>query len=207
MRAVLASLAVLVLACQAVYAQSDASIGVGAAVTLYDMTDSQVRAPVGVGLIGRLRRGSGLGGTLGLEWYRSDVQTTVAGQSVALGTMNVRPVMVGPSDTHQYHRFALGTAVVAGYSFNRLRQTDQARAAYADRLGVTDARFDVSNCPAGRADLTIWFELGHHLGASASVAYLLVRPTVTTTSSLGRRSETLNGSGVLFTLGLAYGVF
>ena len=207
LRATLASLAALLLTGQALYAQSDASIGAGVALTLYDMSGNQVQTPEAVGLIGRLRRGSGFGGTLGLEWYRSNVQTEVGGQSVALGTMNVRPIMVGPSYVKQYHRFALSGALVAGYSFNELRGTGAAQAAYAARLGVTDASFSLSNCVAGRTDVTLWYEVGKHVGVSASVAYLLARPTLTTTSSLGRRSQTLDGSGVLFTVGVAYGVF
>ena len=207
MRSILVGLVVLLAFSPAAHAQSDASIAVGVALTLYDPANPEADHPAGVGLIARMRRGSGLGATVGLDWFKSEVQTEVGGQPVPLGTMNVRPLMVGMSYSRQYHRYAISGALVAGYAFNTLRQNGGTRAAYLDRLGVQDARLEISNCFAFRPDVTIWYELGHHFAASASIAYLFARPTVTTDSALGRRSSTVNLSATLLTFGFAYGVF
>jgi hypothetical protein len=206
-KTLIAALALLLVSSPALHAQTDSSIAVGVALTLYDPASEHTHNPPSVGLIARMRRGSGLGATIGLEWYKSEVQTTIGGQLVPLGDMNARPVMAGVSFTRQYSRYALSGALVAGYSFNSLRATPAAHAAYRDRFALPDARIGISNCFAFRPDVTLWYELGHHLAASASIAYVYARPTVTADSAAGRRVDPLNISATVITFGLAYGVF
>jgi hypothetical protein len=203
----LAALAILLMFSPAVQAQSDSSIAVGVALTLYDPANPRADHPTGVGLVGRLRRGSGLGATVGLDWFKSNVQTEIGGQAAPLGTINIRPVMVGVSYIQQYHRYAISGGLVAGWAFNSLRQTEAERAVYRNRAALPDARLAVSNCFALRPDVTIWYELGNHFAASASVGYMVSRPTVTTSSALGQRAETVNLSATVITFGFVYGVF
>jgi hypothetical protein len=207
LRRLAAAAFVLLAASPALYAQSAAGLGVGAALTLYDPASQQADNPPAVGVIARMRRGSGLGATVGLEWYTSSVRTDVGGQPVPLGDIHVRPVMAGVSYIRQYRRYALSTALVAGYSFNSLRPTAAAQAAYQDRLGMPNVRLEVANSFAFRPDVTLWYELGHHFAASASLAYLFARPTVTAVSSTGRRDARLDLSATVITFGVAYGVF
>jgi hypothetical protein len=203
----LAAAALLLMSSPALQAQSDSSIGVGVALTLYDPTNPRANHPTGVGLVGRLRRGSGFGATVGLDWFKSDVQTEIDGQGAPLGTISIRPVMVGVSYIRQYHRYAISGGLVAGWAFNSLRQTEAGRAVYRNRTAMPDARLAVSNCFALRPDVTIWYELGNHFAASASVAYRVSRPTVPASSAAGRRADTVNLGATVITFGFVYGVF
>jgi hypothetical protein len=206
-KTLIAAIALLLVSSPALYAQTDSSIAVGVALTLYDPANDQAHNPPSVGVIARMRRGSGLGATVGLEWYRSDIQTPIGGQLMPLGAMNARPVMAGVSFTRQYSRYALSGALVAGYAFNSLRATSAAQAAYRDRFNMPNARIQISNCFAFRPDVTLWYELGHHFAASASIAYIFGQPTVTAVSQVGRRADPLNISATVITFGFAYGVF
>lgn len=207
LRTTLAVGATLLLFSPAVFAQTDSSIGVGVAVTIYAPTNPDAHNPVGFGLVGRLRRGSGLGATVGLDWFTSDVQTGIGGQMAPLGTAIIRPVMGGLSYIRQYHRYALSTGLVGGWAFNSLRQGEAARALYRDRSGIPDARLSISNCLAVRPDVTLWYELGNHLAASASLSYMLAKPTVTGRGATGRRTDTVNLNAAVITFAVVYGVF
>jgi hypothetical protein len=206
-RALLAAIAFVLLSGPALHAQTDSSIGVGLALTLYDPANPMADHPTGIGLIGRLRRGSGLGATVGLDWFTSNVQAEIGGQPTPLGTMSIRPVMVGVSYIRQYHRYALSGGLVAGWSFNSLRQTAAEQAEYRDHAAAPDARLSISNCLAVRPDVTLWYELGHHLAVSASLSYMFARPTITATSALGQRADAVNLGATVFTFGFVYGVF
>jgi hypothetical protein len=197
----------LLAAAPALHAQNDSAIAVGVVVSTYLSPSSRATDLTGVGLVGRLRRGSGLGATVGLDWFDSEVKTEIGGQLTPLGKVRVRPLMVGVSYTRQYARYSLATSLVAGYSFNAIHSTDRGRAAYLERLGVADAGFHASNCFAWRQDFSFWYELGNHFGLLASLSYIGARPTVTTTSRLGRQSETINVGAPMLTFGVAYGVF
>ena len=87
--------------------------------------------------------------------------------------------MAGVSYIRQFHRYAVSTGVVGGWAFNSLSQSDAERAAYGTRVGIPGASVSISNCLAVEPNVTFWYELGHHFAASASVAYMVARPTLT----------------------------
>ncbi len=206
-RTTLAAVAALLLVSPALYAQTDSSIAVGVAVTLYDPANADAPHPTGFGLVGRLRRGSGLGATVGMDWFTSDLRADVGGQSTPVGHMTIRPLMAGVSYIRQFHRYAVSTGVVGGWAFNSLSQSDAERAAYGTRVGIPGASVSISNCLAVEPNVTFWYELGHHFAASASVAYMLARPTLTARGPAGTRADTINLSATVITFALVYGVF
>jgi hypothetical protein len=191
----------------AVSAQSDSVVGVGAAVGFHFASDPNVDSKPGWGLVGRLRRGTGLGFSLGMGWYTSDVRTDVNGDIVPLGTIAVRPVQGGVSYNWQFARFALTVGLVGGWSFNDIAQTPAEQKTYGEAIGMRDARVSVSDCWVARPSATFWYELHHRLGAFASFGYMWTRPTVTAYGAAGQRSEGVNLSGSVLSFGLAYGVF
>jgi hypothetical protein len=188
-------------------AQTDSVVGVGGALSFYAATDPNVDTRAGWGLVGRLRRGSGLGFSLGLDWFTSDVRTEVDGEIVPLGTFTVRPVMVGASYSRQFARFAVTAGIVGGWSFNSVSQTPAQQKTYGEAIGMPDAHLSVSNCWVARPSFTFWYELDNHFGAFASIGYATVRPTVTAHGAAGQRGDAVNLSGGVLSFGLAYGVF
>jgi hypothetical protein len=207
LRTSLAAFAALLMVSPALYAQTDSSIAVGVALTLYDPANADAHHPTGVGLVGRLRRGSGLGATVGMDWFASDLRAEVGGQPTPVGHMSIRPLMAGVSYIRQFHRYAVSTGIVGGWAFNSLSQTDAERSAYANRVGIPGASVSISNCLAVEPNVTFWYELGHHFAASASVAYMLARPTLTARGPAGTRTDTVNLSATVITFALVYGVF
>jgi hypothetical protein len=188
-------------------AQNDSVIGVGGGMSFYAATNPQVDARPGLSLVGRLRRGSGLGFSLGLDWTTSDVRTDVEGEIVPLGAITLRPVMAGASYTRQFARFALTAGIVGGWSFNSVSQTPAQQKIYGEAVGMPDAALTVSNSWVARPGVTFRYELDNHFGAFASVGYAIVRPTVTTNGAAGHRGDTVNLSAGVLSFGFTYGVF
>jgi hypothetical protein len=189
------------------FAQKDSMLTVGVAASIYRASEDEVENPLGVGLVARLRRSSGVGFTVGLDWFTSNVRTDIGGVETPLASLKIRPVMAGFGYTRQYSDFSISGSLVAGYAFNSISGTGAAQDAYATRLGLPGTRFGVSNCFAARPDFSIWWELGDHWGLLTSVSYMIARPTVTTTTSAGSSSRAFNVSSPMLTLGVAYGVF
>lgn len=206
-RTTLAAAAALLLASPALYAQTDSSIAVGAALTFYDAVNADAPHPTGFGLVGRLRRGSGLGATVGMDWFTSDLRADVGGQPTPVGHMTVRPLMAGISYIRQFRRYAVSTGIVGGWALNSLSQSDAERTAYATRVGIPGASVSISNCLAVEPNVTFWYELGHRFAASASVAYMLARPTLTASGPGGTRADRVNLDATVITFAVVYGVF
>jgi hypothetical protein len=196
----------LLLTAAPAWAQKDSILTVGVAASIYDATDPHVDNPVGVGLVARLRRSSGIGVTVGLDWFKSDVHGDIGGVSTPLASLRIRPVMAGIALTRQYSQFAISGSLVVGYSFNSISSTGAAEAAYA-RIGRPGTTFDISNCLAYRPDFSIWWELGNHFGLLTSVSYMGARPALITTSPSGVSRSVVNVSAPMVTLGVAYGIF
>jgi hypothetical protein len=182
-------------------------IGVGVSVSLPIATNPEADHHTGVGIIGRLRRGTGLGFSLGLGWFTSDVQNEIDGQVAPLGTMTVRPLMFGASYAWQFSRFALSAGLVGGWSFNSIKQTAAEQRVYGTLVGMPDASVSVENGWAVRPGVAFWYELGHHFAAGASVGYMINRPTVTVRGAAGEMRDTVNLSATVVSFGFLYGVF
>jgi hypothetical protein len=205
-----ASLAAIVLVLtfgSAASAQNDAVVGVGGGMAFHSATNPNVDTRPGLGLVARLRRGTGLGFSLGFGWSASDVRTEVEAEIVPLGTITARPVMAGASYTRQFHRFALTAGLVGGWSFNSIAQTPAQQKIYREAIGMPDAHLTVSNSWVARPGVTFWCELDNHFGAYASIGYAMTRPTVTTQGTAGLRGETINLSAGVLSFGFTYGVF
>ncbi len=188
-------------------AQKDAVLALGVAGSVYRPTDAAVDNSWGVGLVARLRRSTGFGPTIGLNWFKADVNSDIGGQRTRLGTMLVRPLMVGVAYTRQYAKFAVSGSFVAGRAFNGLRHTGAASEAFAN-LGQPGTTFDVTDCFAYRPAFSIWWELGNRFGLLTSVSYLYARPDViTTTPTAGTFRRQVDMSSPLFTVGIGYGIF
>jgi hypothetical protein len=175
-------------------AQKDSVFVAGASFSLYRSNDESVQSPWGIGLLARLRRQSGLGGTMGLNWIRATLESE-GDNGQTIGQIVVRPLMFGPVFTRQFARFAVSGSFVAGYSFNGLRKMQGA------------ANYNVSDSFVCRPSVSIWFELGNRWGLMTSLSYLFNRPELTTTTAAGTSRRTIDLNAPVVTFGLGYGVF
>jgi hypothetical protein len=177
-------------------AQKDSVITVGGAFSLYHSTDDQVESPWGVGIVARLRRNSGFGGTIGFNWIKAGLNGEVDGEKTRLGTLLVRPLMLGVVYTRQYGHFALSGSLLAGYAFNGLR-----------KMQGGGANFAVSDSWVYKPSVAIWWELGNRWGFLSSVSYMATRPELVTTTAAGTTRQKINFGAPFVTFGLGYGVF
>lgn len=202
----LVAAALLVAASPQAAAQVDAAVSLGLSFSYVDPADSRAESYTAPGLLLRLRGDEGLNTAIGFNWFSTNVSTTVGGQDVRLGRLDVKPLMVGVSLGRQYGRVMPEVMLEAGYAFNRLRPASRAKAAYA-AAGAGEAAFHADDCFAWRGIAGVWLDMGRRVGLRLSVGYLGVRPAVTATTSAGSRRETYDLGSVVTTVGLVYTIF
>ena len=144
---------------------------------------------------------------MGLSWFSTVVETTIADREETLGRLNVRPVLFGASYGRQFSRFKWDVSLAGGYAFANIRDTGRAKRAYASALGTSNVGLRASGALAWRANLSFWREIGQRWGVLTSVGYLGVRPRVSTRTSAGTFSERVNAGSIVTTVGLTYGIF
>jgi len=205
--AAVAALLLVLAAAAPAAAQRDSVLAVGVAASVYHPSDEALESPWGVGLIMRLRRHSGFGATIGLGWFKTDVSGDIAGERTRLGTLLVRPLMVGVTYTRQYAKFSLAGSLLAGRAFNGLRHTGDADDAYAS-IGQPGTSIDITDGFAWRTGFSIWWDLGSRFGLLTSIAYFSAHPEiVTTTPTAGTFRRPVDMSSPVFTVGIGYGIF
>ncbi len=187
-------------------AQKDSVLVLGGSFSAYRPSSDNVENTWGIGLVARLRRDSGFGATIGLNWFRGDVNGDIGGARTRLATVLVRPLMVGVGYTRRYAHFSLGGSLVAGYSFNGLRATGAASDALA-ALGQPGATFDITDTFVWRPSFAVWWELGNRFGLMTSVSYVSLRPEIVTTTTAGTTRRRVDMSAPVFSVGLGYGIF
>ena len=172
-------------------AQKDSVVSLGVGFSLYRPSDPLVENTWGIGLVARLRRASGFGATMGLNWFRGDVNRDIGGVETRVARVLVRPVMFGVGYTRQYGDFAVGGSFVVGYAFNGLRNTGGASDAYA-AMGQPGATFEITNSLVYRPTLALWWELGNRFALVTSVSYISARPELITTTPSGVTRQVIN---------------
>jgi hypothetical protein len=187
-------------------AQKDSVLVLGGSFSVYRPSSDNVENTWGIGLVARLRRTSGFGATIGLNWFKGDVNGDIGGARTRLATVVVRPLMVGVGYTRRYAHFSLGGALVGGYSFNGLRGTGAASDALA-ALGQPGATFEITDTFVWRPSFSVWWELGNRVGLMTSVSYISLRPEIITTTTAGTSRRKVDMSAPVFSVGLGYGIF
>ena len=187
--------------------QTDSSIALGLSFGVTDPLDGQADTSARPGILLRLRGSAGLGSTIGFHWFSSAVRNTIAGQEVPLGRVTVRPVMFGPEYVWESGRLSVAASLQAGVAFTKIRDTGRAKQAYEGGAGLTGVGLGVSNAFAWCPNLSAWVDLGPRFAVMASLGYLGVRPTLTTTSSAGTMREKLDLGSVVTSVGIVYALF
>ncbi len=188
-------------------AQSQAAIGLGLAVSSYDPTGQLGQSATSIGPLIRIKTGTGLGPTIGFDWYAVGVEAMAGDQRVYVGRVSVKPVMAGIAYNWNRGKYWLSASVVGGYAFAGLKVNDQARPAFRSSLGASVLSFDAVNSLVWRPQLGFWYDAAPRVGLTASIAYIGVRPKLRITSDVGTRDVTLGASCTVLTFGLVYGVF
>jgi len=143
----------------------------------------------------------------GIGYAHPDRSDGVAGAETTTGSLRVLSVMAGAGPSYRRGPLRLGMGVVAGPSFNTFTVSDQARAAYRDRLGATLNSIKVKNSVTVRPDVSLWYNVADKWGIHSAVSYTSNRPTVETTVDGVTTKTQWKTDRWSYRAGLAYGIF
>jgi hypothetical protein len=151
----------------------------------------------------------GWGWQYGLHWYTMDLDRVIGGAPTSLGTLRVRPLMGGYGYTHLFRggRMAVTGDIVAGYALNSFRLDPAADAAYQTRLGARSLSSEATNAFVVTPELKIWYDVNKKVGLLLSTGYVVARPDVKVTSTLGTEVHRVHADTFRLKVGLVYSVF
>jgi hypothetical protein len=115
--------------------------------------------------------------------------------------------MAGYGYTWVRGRAAITGDLVGGYSFNSLNLDPAAVQEYSRRLGATGVDAEATNAFALKPEVQIWYDLNSRFGLKIDGGYLIARPSVVITSSLGEDVHHIRADTFLITVGLVYSLF
>ena len=143
-------------------------VGVGGAVGSFFTSDDNVNTALGFGVNVGLVPKPGLGATLGLGWYQTDLTLSGVSGDVEVGRLRVRPIMAGIGYTWVNDRLATSVSIGAGISFNSIRLNDQYRTFFGPG---SEVRVDASNSFVVRPQLRVEYAVARKVGVFSSVGY------------------------------------
>ena len=137
----------------------------------------------------------------------TDVTGTIGTGTVQLGSIRMRPVMAGYGYTRVRGRWAITGDLVGGYSFNSLKLDSSIIQEYSRRTGATGVDAEATNAFALKPEIQVWYDINSRFGLKLDGGYLIARPSVVITSSLGEDVHHIRADTFLFTVGLVYSLF
>ena len=201
-------LALVTGAAPAAYAQREGAFALGANVSTREPVDGAADSGMGIGLLWRVGHSkNGWGWTGGLNWFATDLNRSIGGHDTELGELRVRPFMAGYGYTHLVGPAALSAGVLGGYAFTSFHLAQTAVDAYHDRLGARSVSADVSNTWVAKPEVGVWIDLNRKVGLNLNAGYLIARPTMTVSSSLGDDVRRLRADMFIITIGAVYSIF
>jgi hypothetical protein len=190
-------------------AQIDSRLAVGGSVTARNASSSQTGGSAAVGFEWRLGHavpGWGVQNSI-FSWFESEVQGTIGSGTASLGSMRLRPIMAGYGYTWVRRRAAITADLVGGYSLNSFKLDSPAIQQYGSRLGGTGIDAEATNAFALKPEIQVWLDLNTRYGLKLNGGYLIARPSVVITSSLGEDVRPVRADAFLVTVGLVYSLF
>src|SRR5207248_11025651 len=109
--------------------------------------------------------------------------------------------------TYSFGRTAVSAELLGGFALVSFRQTSGAADAYRDRLGARALEFQSSNTLVVRPQTNVWIDLSKNVGLNVSAGYVIARPRLKTTSSLGDDSRRLHADMIVVSTGIVYKIF
>ena len=143
-------------------------VGIGASFGTFFTSSDDVNTAFGVGLNVGLVPKPGLGATLGLGWYQTDVTLSGVSGDVEVGRLRVRPVMAGIAYTWVKDRLSTSVSMGAGISFNSIKLNDQYRSFFGPG---TEVSVDASNSFVARPQFRVEYAVHRKVGVYSNVGY------------------------------------
>jgi hypothetical protein len=203
------ALCVLVLGARPAHAQTEGWLALGGGYTHTSPADSDSTTPHdAVGFAWRFGHPrTGFKWAFGFNWFTTDVLIPIGGDRTTFGRMHVRPFMPGYGYTVVLGRAAITGDVIGGYAFDSFKMRATGNDAYRLRLGAEAVSTDVSNAWVVKPEINLWYDVNKVLGINVNWGYLVARPTLKITSTLGTDTRHINADQYMFKMGVVYKVF
>lgn len=191
------------------WAQSEGRLAIGLDVSARVAADDGTIGHSAVGLLWRIGHGrDGWGWRYGLSWYSADLEQPVGDVApTEFGTLHVRPILGGYGYARRVGPALVTATLLGGYAFNSFELRPSFDDTYRNRLGARTVTTDASNGFVLKPELSSWIDIGRKIGLRASVGYMVARPGVTVSSSLGRDHRHINADVLMLKFGAVYSVF
>jgi hypothetical protein len=191
-------------------AQSEGRVAAGVSIGTRIAPNEKVGGDAfGVGLLWRLGHGKeGFGWEGALNWFSSNVEQSFGDTpSFSLGKLHTRPFMVGYGYSHLLKGIAMKGSVEGGYAFTSFDLAPSAANVYQDRLGARSLSADVANTFVVRPQVSIWHDINRKVGMNFSVGYMIARPKLTISTTVGEERRRLRADMLILKVGAVYSVF
>lgn len=188
-------------------AQTDNRLAVGASVTSSVATSDAAGSSATVGLEMRLGHETEEWGwqTSFFSWFDTDVTRQTPLPNSQFGQLRVRPVMIGYGYGRSFGRVDVTIDVVGGIAFNSFH-LDSATIAQKKAAGATDIHGESTNSLAIKPEVQLWYDLNRRWGLRMAAGYLITRPTVSVSSTLGEDRLPFRADSLLVTFGVVYSI-
>jgi hypothetical protein len=203
----LAAILIMTCAARSAHAQTDNRLAVGGSVTSRIGGGGGADASSSVGFdwrIGHGHEGWGVEHSI-FSWYDIGVEPDQP-RSDRLGSLRVRPLMVGYGYTWIRGRAAFTPGVLGGLAFNSFHVDKAVEADYQTRLGARNVHGEATNTFVVKPQVQVWYDLNRRFGVKLNGGYLVSRPTLTVVSSLGRDSRSFKADTFLITVAIVYSI-
>jgi hypothetical protein len=184
-------------------------VAAGLGVSTMLSPDSKTRGATGLGFFYRLGRGEeGWGWKYGLNWYSAELERQLGQESRDFGHLRIRPLLGGYGYTHIVGRTNVTASLMGGYAFTSFGRRDTFDVAYRaahDVVGTIDS--SSSNTFVLRPETAIWYDVSKKVGLNVTAGYIIARPEITVTSSLGEDRQRVRADMFTIRAGLVYSIF
>ena len=123
------------------------------------------------------------------------------------GHLRIRPLLGGYGYTHLMGKTSLSMSLMGGYAFTSLTRRDTFDAVYLAARGVAVTKTSSSNAFVLRPEVNVWHDINKKFGLNVSAGYIIARPEVSVTSSLGEERRRVHADMFTVRAGLVYSVF
>jgi hypothetical protein len=189
-------------------AQTEGAVAVGMNVSIARGPSGHAMGHTNPGFLWRFGHGrTGWGWQYGLSWYATDLQQAIGPSTTAFGELHVRPIMGGYGYTRRFTRTAVTAKLLGGYAFTSFELEPTFDDAYRRTLGARTISTDVSNTFVLKPEISAWVDLGRKIGLNLSAGYMIARPEVTVSSTLGDDPRRIRADMFMFKVGAVYSVF
>lgn len=173
-------------------------VAVGASLGSQQPTNGRLDSNATFGPMVRLGMGRGLGLGIGFSWFRTDITSEDASET--LGRITVRPLMAGVNYTlNDQARWALTLSMVAGLAINSF--------AIQESTVRDDLALGVDNSFAMRPGVSLWYDINSRTAFNVFSGYVITRPGMTFLEEGQFVRRSVRADAAVFSVGLAWKLF